>query len=116
VLKALEDLWILTETGITLYTKAKEGKINEQLFGALMSAINSFAEGMGGLSSLEISKKRVSIIKKKEFLFIASSLLKTKEKRVLKELEEVSKKFFEKYSEKLKNWDMDISIFSDFEI
>ena len=90
-----------------------------QLFGALMSALNSFAERLaeGGLSNFELSDKRFIIMKKNDFLYVANSSTKVKPKRVIEQLELVAKKFFKLYPvEWFKDeWDNEVSIFKDFE-
>ncbi|MFW9896167.1 MAG: hypothetical protein ACFFDB_12620 [Promethearchaeota archaeon] len=115
--KILRDLWILTESGTTVYSRVIDPRVNPQLFGALMSALNTFAEKLteGGMSNFELSNIRFSIIKRKSFLFIASSSKKLKGKKVQKELNEISKKFFELYPEEmLKKWDSDVGLFDTF--
>jgi len=116
--KIIRDLWILTNTGVTLFSQVNdEEKINPQLFGALMSALNTFAERLsdGGISNFEMSNIRFVIVKRRDFLFVGSAASKVKEKRVIAELKIISDKFFEIYTqETLSNWDNDISIFSDF--
>jgi hypothetical protein len=114
--KLLKDLWIITENGVVVYSRAFEQKINPQLFGALMSALNTFAKKLsdGGISNFEMSNIRFVIVKRRDFLFIGSSLIKLKEKKVIDELKVISDKFFEVYSDLLLNWDNDVSIFSDF--
>jgi hypothetical protein len=118
--KIIRDLWILTNTGVTLFSQVSdEEKINPQLFGALMSALNTFAERLsdGGISNFEMSNIRFVIVKRRDFLFVGSAPSKIKEKKVIAELKIISDKFFEMYSqETLTNWDSDISIFSDFGI
>jgi len=90
-----------------------------QLFGALMSALNSFAEKLsdGGLSNFELSNKRFVIMKKSGFLYVANASKKVKEKKVIEQMEKVSEKFFQKYPVDWfkTEWDNDISIFTDFE-
>jgi len=115
--KILKDLWILTSTGVVVYSRVIDERINPQLFGALMSALNSFAEQLsnGGISNFEMSDMRFVIVRRRDFLFVGTSLNKTKEKKVIDELKIISDKFFELYSiETLLNWDNDISQFSDF--
>ncbi|MFX1256399.1 MAG: hypothetical protein ACFFAN_00925 [Promethearchaeota archaeon] len=117
--KILQDLWILTNSGVVLFNRVFDEQIKTQLFGALMSALNSFAEKLteGGLSNFELSDKRFIIMKKNEILYVANSSKKIKEKKVIEELEKVSEKFFELYpAEWLKTeWDNDLSVFSNFE-
>lgn len=116
VLKLLKDFWVLTDSGIVLFSKMYDQKVNPQLFGALMSALNKFAEALsdGGISSFEKSDLRFVILKRRKFLFIGSSLKKTKEKKVIDELKQISDIFFRIYAEDLINWDSDVSTFSGF--
>ncbi len=117
--KILNDIWILYESGVTVYSRVLEPRINPQLFGALMSALNLFAEQLsnGGISNFELSNLRFTIIKRNHFIFIANSSNKSKEKKVLNELSRISDKFFELYSEEvLEKWDNDINIFANFKI
>ncbi|MHA1688131.1 MAG: hypothetical protein ACTSYC_04495 [Promethearchaeota archaeon] len=116
--KIIEDLWIMNNnSGIVVFSRVFDEKLDSQLFGGFINAINSFSEELNkeGLSSFELSKKQFIILKEGDFLFIASSNPKIKEKKVLSELKVIASKFFEKYSHVLKDWDNDISVFSDFE-
>ncbi len=114
--KILKDLWILTESGLVLFSRVFDQTINPQLFGGLMSALNMFAEKLteGGITNFEMSDLRFVIVKRRSFLFVGSSLNKTKEKKVVDELRIISDVFFEVYSEILTNWNNDISHFSNF--
>ena len=114
--RILIDFWILTDNGIVLYSKVSDQKVNPQLFGALMSALNKFAEKLtdGGISNFEMSDLRFVIIKRRNFLFIGSSLNQTKEKKVVDELMQISDQFFKLYAEALINWDNNVETFSDF--
>ena len=115
--KIIQDIWILSEGGIVVFNRVFNPKINEQLFGALMTALNSFAEELieGGPMSFELSSVRYTIFKANTFLLIANSAKKIKEKSVKEELKKISEKFFSKYAKVLENWDYEISVFSDFE-
>ncbi|MBD3211784.1 MAG: hypothetical protein GF311_04175 [Candidatus Lokiarchaeota archaeon] len=115
--KILRDLWILDNTGVSLYSRVYNPKVNEQLFGALMSAINQFAEKLaeGGISSFELSDKKFTIEKRQNLLFIANASSNEKDKKIKRELTNISEKFLEVYSDKIKKFDGDVSIFSDFE-
>ena len=114
--KILKDFWVLTNNGIVLFSKGYDQKVNPQLFGALMSALNKFAEALsdGGISNFEKSDLRFVIIKRRNFLFIGSSSIKMKEKKVIDELMQISDTFFRIYAKNLINWDNDVSVFSGF--
>jgi hypothetical protein len=116
--KVLQDIWILTNTGTVLFNRVFDAQMKTQLFGALMSALNSFAEKLadGGLSNFELSDKRFVIKKTGNFLYVASSSKKSKEKKVAEQLDKVINKFNAKYPEEwFKTWDYDVSIFEGFE-
>ncbi len=117
MVKVLRDIWILTENGLTIYNRVIDPRVNPQIFGALMSAINIFAEKLseGGISNFELSNIRFTIVKKNHFIFVANSSNEVKAKKVLKELKNISKKFFKVYPEDvLKNWNTNIKVFADF--
>ena len=117
--KVIQDLWILQSTGVVVYNRVFDSKVNEQLFGGLMSALHAFAQELssGGLTNFELSSIRFTIFKDNDFLFVANSAKKVKEKRVQEELKKVAESFFNKYPiDWFKNeWDGDISFFVDFE-
>jgi len=116
--KILQDIWILESlSGIVLFHRVFDKEMDVHLFGGLMSALNSFAEVLvkEGLSSFELSRKRFAILKRKYYLFIGNSSIKTKEKKLIEELNEIAYKFLKLYNDILESWHGDISIFTDFE-
>ncbi len=111
-------MWIISDGGIVVFSRVYEETLDEQLFGALLTALNSFAEQIAqeGLSNFELGDNRFTILKSAHFIFIANSDKKIKPKKVLQELRTVMDIFFTVYSkETIDNWDGDISIFSNFE-
>jgi hypothetical protein len=101
-----------------LYHRVFDERVDVQLFGGLMSALNSFAEVLSneGLTSFELSSKRFSILKRKNILFIGNASKNVKEKKIFEELNNISDKFFKMYGQDiLKRWDGDITVFQDFE-
>ncbi len=117
--KVLQDIYILTDSGTTIWSRVFDPKINAQMFGAVMSAINKFAEQIteSGITNFELIKKQFVIIKKKDLLFIGNAGNKVKQKKVKNELNRISEKFFELYSDQLHRIKKfgDISLLSDFE-
>jgi len=116
--KVIQDIWILNDAGAVLYYRVFDKKVDEQLFGALMSALNLLAEELekGGLSNFELKDKKYIITKHHGILFIVNSSKKTKEKKVNEEIKSIVDKFFTLYpKEMFNNWDNDVSIFADFE-
>jgi len=115
-LKLLQDIWILEKSGIVIFHRVFDKSVSPQMFGAMMSALNMFAEQLteGGLSNFELNNKRFTIIRKGELLFIANSSNKVSHKKVDKQLSKVSKKFLKLYSDKLKGFKGEIGAFSEF--
>lgn len=91
--------------------------VSPQAFGAMMSALNTFAEQLvdGGLSNFELDNKRFTIIKKRDITFIANSSKRFNQKKINRELEKISNKFLKLYSEKLKDYKGQIGAFTEFE-
>ncbi len=111
-------MWVISEGGIVVFSRVYEETLDEQLFGALLTALNSFAEEIAqeGLSNFELGEMRFTILKRSHFIFIANSDKKIKPKKVLQELQAVMDKFFTAYSkETIDNWDNDVSVFSNFD-
>lgn len=115
-MKILQDIWILENSGIVIFHREYDKAVSPQLFGAMMSALNMFAEQLaeGGLSNFELKDTRFTIIKRSELIFVATSSKKFHQRKVNKELQKISKKFLKLYSEQIKNFKGNIDSFSDF--
>ena len=114
--KLLQDIWIISESGVVLFHRLFDESMDDQLFGAMMSALNAFAEELakGGISNFEIRSKRFTILKYQKLIFIATSDKKIKNKKVIKELESIAQKFYAQYVLILEDWDGDMDHFSNF--
>ena len=116
--KVIRDIWILSDGGHLLYKRIFDEKIDVQMYGSLMSALNSFALQImeGGLKSIILDFIRFTVLKVNNFLFVANSPNKVKEKKVQDELKNISSKFFKLYSLDWfeHEWDNDLKYFKDF--
>jgi hypothetical protein len=115
-MKILQDIWILEKSGIVIFHREFDKVVSPQLFGAMMSALNMFAEQLaeGGLSNFDLKDTRFTIIKKSGLIFVANSSKKFNQKKVNKELHKISKKFLKLYSEDLTKFQGKIGAFSGF--
>ena len=115
-MKVLQDVWILHKSGIVVFHRPFNESVEPQLFGAMMSALNTFSEQLtdGGLSNFELNNKRFTIIKRSNLLFVAISSKQFNLKKVNRELEKISKKFIKLYSEDLENYKGRIGAYSQF--
>jgi hypothetical protein len=117
--KLVQDLWIVEDSGIVLFHRVFDEIVDANLFGGMMSALNSFAEELttSGLSSFEVSNKLFSLLKVGNYIFIANTSKKRKLKKLNQELELIKNKFFENYEEELLlNWNGDTNLFEDFSL
>ena len=115
-MKIFQDIWIVERSGIVIFHREFDKVVSPQLFGAMMSALNMFAEQLaeGGMSNFELENSRFTIIKKSGLIFVANSSKKHNQKKVNKELKKISVKFIKLYSEKLVNFKGQIGAFSNF--
>ena len=115
-MKILQDIWIMHKSGIVVFHRAFSESVSPQLFGAMMSALNTFSEQLsnGGLSNFELNNKRFTIIKKSNLIFVANSSKQFNQKKVNREIEKISKKFIKLYSKELENYQGRIGAYSQF--
>lgn len=117
-MNVIRDIWIVNEAGVVLFDRVNDEKVDSQLFGSLLSAINAFAEELdqGGLNSFSLRHKKFVIFKEDNCLFIASSAAKYSKRQVSRELKAVAEKFFQIFPLKMiENWDGDVRVFKKFE-
>ncbi|MBY8985572.1 MAG: hypothetical protein KGD65_10910 [Candidatus Lokiarchaeota archaeon] len=115
-MKVLQDVWILHKSGIVVFHRPFKESVAPQLFGAMMSALNTFSEQLtdGGLSNFELNNKRFTIIKRSNLLFVANSSKQFNLKKVNRELEKISKKFIKLHSKDLENYQGRIGAYAQF--
>lgn len=115
----LQDLWIIKEdSGIVLFNRAHNKEVNPQLFGGLMSALDSFAENIDedGINSFEFSDKRFCLKNKDGILCVGNSCKDTDVEKLHLKIEKILERFCEKYSKEFfEIWEGNIELFSDFE-
>lgn len=120
MIKHLIDLWILKDCGIVIFSRSGPEAPDDQCLGGLMSAFYCFTktEFRETLFRFTTDKYQYYIIQQHEIMFVGRfPRSKTfKEKIILKELKNIGKKFFERYSKKeIDNWDFNVNKFADFE-
>jgi hypothetical protein len=115
--KLLQDLWIMTHDGTVLFKRVFEEKLNEQLFGGFMSAMETFASQLDehGLSSFEIGSKKFILKKEHGNYFVANFDKKINPKKAQAELEEIARKFMGAYQVELMTFRGNVEAFKGFE-
>lgn len=113
----IQDLWIIQEHGTVLFKHTQNEKIDEQIFGGFMSALNSFAANFTstGLHSFELGETRFFLYRKDGLIFIANANKKVKPEKVEQNIKDNANKFIAKYPmEFIQKWDGDVNRFKDF--
>ncbi|MFX0101317.1 MAG: hypothetical protein ACFFCS_17215 [Candidatus Hodarchaeota archaeon] len=99
MLKPIEDFWIIQDNGVVLFKHVLDEKIDAQLFGGFMSAIDTFASKMDeqGLHSFQLGDKKFTIVKNQNIVLIGTHKPKVPEKKVLKSLTTISMAFLSQF-------------------
>ncbi|HEY0088801.1 MAG TPA: hypothetical protein VGB37_08155 [Candidatus Lokiarchaeia archaeon] len=114
----IQDLWILEESGLDIFSRVNKSKIEEQLFGGVMTALNFLSIGLvsSDLTSFECSGTHYTILKSnynaKKYLFVCNSSNNIEAIKTMERLTQIKDKFFEIYGQKLNEWDGDLEKFS----
>ena len=108
--KSIQDIWILKDNGKIIFNRVFDEKLNNSLFGNLVTAMDSFAKELeeGDLSNFELSDKRFTIKKENELLFIINTSKKTDDKKAKRDLERISERFLESYPRDIANFEKEI--------
>ena len=117
MIETLDDVWIVTESGITCWDKHEQYSRRGQLMGMLICALNGLAKKISTkqLHNFEVGKKRFYILKKNNLFFVGTSSNEIEQDEAEKQLEIISEKFLNYYPEEIFfNWDSDISLFNKF--
>ncbi len=127
--KNINDIWILSKSGTMLYSQVQNPSLEDHLFGALMSALNTFVEQVANtnLTKFELGTIRytISILEHKmeveaneemneEFIFVATSSNKIKEDQINNQLQNIANLFFENFKSELKHWELHLDTFNKF--
>ncbi len=106
----IDEFWIIKPDGTTILNERKDLTINEQLFGGLLVAINSFLLeiGLDECQSIITNNSKLTILysESPSLIFIARSNPKSSEKIVNEKLKTIKSKFLTHF----KNWAIDQDI------
>ena len=74
IAKLIQNLWILLRTGTVLFDRVIDKSVDVHLFGAMLSALDTFAYEMSGknINSFELKDINMSIIETNDVRFIAT--------------------------------------------
>ncbi|MGQ4875288.1 MAG: hypothetical protein ACP6IY_14585 [Promethearchaeia archaeon] len=121
----IEEFWILHNSGICLFHKSIHLSQDfenislieyKQLFGGLLSGIlKAYSQiAADNIQKLESKEGKFLFFTKHSLIFIVRAKINASDKKIKKKMEIIQKLFIEKYDEKLKNFDGEITSFKLF--
>ena len=117
-LVVIKDFWIITETGIEIFSYAPEVPINPTLFGGFISALQSLSEEISQkrMESFVIGDQRYSfyIEEGKSIFIIGRAGVQELESRVNKVLSVLYQRFYNEYKKFLIKFSGNVSPFQNF--
>jgi hypothetical protein len=114
----LQDIIIITTSGKVIASRITHPNIQEQLFGMLFSAFNSFTQEIfnNNLIRIEMNTIRLDLLHKNNIIFIGTSTKNMAPEETKKDLNLLAEHFFSKYSQDvLTSWSGALYIFAEFE-
>ncbi len=115
----INELWIITCSGLPAYHQTINQQVDETLFGGFISAIQTFVQSFGDheINKMEMAGSKIIILSSndKQWLFVGRADAKESEKKVHKYLLEVSDIFFAKFGKTLATWDFNTVKFQELD-
>ncbi|MFX1451239.1 MAG: hypothetical protein ACFFCM_10380 [Promethearchaeota archaeon] len=113
----VNEIWIITDSGLTIYNQMVEEKIDKDLFGGFIAAIHSFIKAMGEelCKSITMGNSQIVIMLDKinSLYFVGRSDVKVKEKKIEEYLSKIMEKFCTCYEDELKDFRGNVDTFKD---
>ena len=117
-LVVVKDFWIITETGIEIFSHAPEVPINPTLFGGFVSALQSLSEEISQkkMESFVIGDQRYSFYNEegKSIFIIGRASVQELESRVTKVLSVLYRRFYNEYKKYLIRFSGNVGPFQKF--
>jgi hypothetical protein len=117
----INEFWIIMDNGIPLFNYSPDEDLDPSLMSGFFSAIQQFSsqinnEKEGFINSFTFGDSVFNFLinPKYKLFFISKSSNKIKSKRINKHLNEIEQMFIDKFEEKIKNFDGEVSIFHNF--
>lgn len=112
----VKELWIISDNGSEIFNYAPETKLDPDLLGGFMTAMQSFTMELSKekLNAIVIGDSRYSIFRDpgKQFYILGRSSIKSPEESVRKILKKISDLFYSMFSARLDNFNGDIQGFN----
>ncbi len=115
----ISEIWIITDSGLPLFNKSVDQKMDMFVLGGFLSAIQTFIKSSfkeEKLDRLVLGESKLTFlhVKKEGIFIVVRTHKKGKDKVVRTKLELIKTLFLEEYGEKLKNFNFDVSDFQKF--
>lgn len=115
----ISEIWIITETGLPLFNKSVDQKMDMFVLGGFLSAIQTFIKASfqeEKLDRLVMGESKLTFLYAKgtNIFIVVRTHKKEKDKEIRKKLELIKDLFIARYGERLKNFNCDVSDFQHF--
>ncbi|MHA1299186.1 MAG: hypothetical protein ACTSO9_07125 [Candidatus Helarchaeota archaeon] len=115
----VDELWIVTRDGITIYNQKTESSMNEHMFGGFIAAINKFVEAIGGDTCEKIimgkSKLFIMSCDNSSLFFISRSDQNVKDKKIQEYIDKIKNRFLNNFEKELKCFNGNLDSFKNIE-
>lgn len=117
----ISEIWIITETGLPLFNKSVDQKMDMFVLGGFLSAIQTFIQSSfqeEKLDRLVMGESKLTFLyaQGSNIFIVVRTHKKAKDKEILKKLELIKDLFIARYGERLKNFNCDVSDFQHFNL
>ena len=117
----ISEIWIITETGLPLFNKSVDQKVDMFVLGGFLSAIQTFIKASfqeEKLDRLVLGESKLTFLYAQEtnIFIVVRTHKKGKDKEITQKLELIKNLFVSKYGERLQNFNCDVSEFQHFNL
>ena len=117
----ISEIWIITETGLPLFNKSVDQKMDMFVLGGFLSAIQTFIQSSfqeEKLDRLVMGESKLTFLYAQgtNIFIVVRTHKKAKDKEIRKKLELIKDLFIARYGERLKNFNCDVSDFQHFNL
>ncbi len=111
----IEELWIITDAGITLHNQRVEEKVDKDLFGGFIAALHHFTQELGeeNCKKIRMGDSQLFLSACNSLYFVARSDVDVKEKKVKAYLDKIMQAFITCYEKELESFNGNVAVFKD---
>ncbi|HUX99316.1 MAG TPA: hypothetical protein VMV49_07145 [Candidatus Deferrimicrobium sp.] len=119
-MEKLSEIWVVNESGIPLFNKSRDAKVDATLFGGFLSAIQSFVKDTfygTKIEKLILGESKLSVLNVEDYhiYIVIRCHKKVKDNEIADHLQKIKELFISNFKTKLNKEVNDISEFLSFD-